>query len=308
KKEKEKSQKPEQATENAKPQDKIDENPVKQKAKDYGAWAKQQLQSSGKPHKTASRLDLIDTKAFDGLSRKELLEYYTPSKFYSLSGKQRDALCQATVNEYLISHGCRPCPVGFMDMPVNDRCVYYGLYRPQYQEIFINDNLFNNIDTLSDQNNTNFPYQILSTLIHEATHHMQFSDIERGADNEKTRLIKRSMMNNQNNMSFSEYLAEADELDARNSALEYIREASYEAGAGRQNLMAFYNVQKNSEIKSPKKEVSKQVHSFFPDIYDNTFLSPSIESTSRMAANAKEMNEIIKGHFIAEHLQRRKRF
>ena len=294
--------------ENKKQKDKIDEDPIKQKAKDYGAWAKSKLFTNKRSSDENLGPRLVETKQFDGLTRTQLLEYYKPSKFYLLSNHQKHSLFQATVNEYLASNGIPTCAVEFFPMPITDKSVYYGLYRPQYGEIYINSNLFNNIDNLSDEGNTYFPYQILSTLIHEATHHIQFTSLEHGANDDKNRLIRRSMMNNQDNMSFEEYLTEPDELDARNSALQYIREASYEAKHGKQNLMAFYNIQKNHEIKNPKKPVSKKIQSFFSDIYDNTFLSPTVERSSSMASNARQMSEIIHGRYISQNLQRRKRF
>ena len=286
----------------------FDPNPVVQKAKDYGEWAKQKFIEDNKPSKKRPRERLANTREFNGFSRDQLIEYYSPSKFYSLSSEQRRALFQATVNEYLDSNGVERCPVTLKNMPINKKSVYYGLYRPQYQEISINSNLFDNIDQLDNENNAYFPYQILSTLIHEATHHVQFQNLEDGADDEKSQLIKSSMMNDQDNMSYDEYLTEADELDARDSALAYIKEAALNATQNRLNLCVFYNLQKNDEMKNPKKAVSKEVKNMFPNIYDNTFMKTTVEKISNMKASQIEMNEIIHGRYISEQMQRRKKF
>ncbi len=288
--------------------DKIDENPVIQKAKDYGAWAKQQYQQFGKDLKAKRKTKLIDTSKYDNLSRDELVALYHPSKFYSLSTKDRNALFQATVNDYLISNGAQPCAVSFMDMPITDKSIHYGLYRPQYGDLFINSRLFENIDELATNGNINFPYHILSTLIHEATHALQFQSIISQPLSKKDQLILNSMKHNQSSLSYQEYLAEADELDARNSALEYIRNSAISAQRGRENLKAYYNTQKNRELKTSKAHVQSDVQALFPDLFDSTFLTPDIAKMQRMNSSAKEMQTIVQGKYISETLQRRKRF
>lgn len=287
--------------------DKIDENPVTQKAKDYSAWAKQQYLQFDQYVRNRKKSKLIDTTKFEGLTRDQLIAFYHPSKFYSLSTKDRNALFQATVNEYLVSNGAEPCAVNFMEMPITDRSIHYGLYRPQYGDLFINSKLFDNIDELAQNGNIHFPYQILSTLIHEATHALQFQSITKESLTEKDQLILNSMKHSQSNMSYHEYLAEADELDARNSALEYIRNAIPSVQKGRENLKAFYNTEKNKEMKNSKKYVQKNVQSMFPDLFDSTFLAPDLAKMQRMNSSAKEMQAIVKGNYVSQIMQRRKR-
>ena len=233
----------------------------KQKAIDYSEYAVQQLSGfSDVPEIT------IDVSSFEHLTDEKLFEYYNADKFYKLSKQEQQALLQTSVNRYLDASGVSRIPVVLdRKMALNDRFVEYGNYKPNHKTIYLNDNLFNNID--QNDGNAFLPLKLLSTVIHEARHHVQFSKFNSNPTNNVEQLIQKSMQQSQASLSFKEYLSQADELDARNAALEYMRNAATKTQ--NINFAAFYNSEKRNEQLNKKSPSSEVMMNACQDIYDN---------------------------------------
>jgi len=258
----EKEEKPREQDEpdNLDPKDKdLDEQQLK--AKDYGEYAEQKLYGQDKTVKPQ-----IDTSEFDGKSREELLEYFKPDVFYGLSALQQQALYQACVNEYLRSEGVDTCAVIFEDMKLDDQSIVFGQYRPNHGAIYLNRRLFENIAELGGALNPFFPLRLLQTAIHEARHRVQFMRFGHNPTTPSEREIQASMTHDQGRLSYAEYLSEADELDARNAALGYLREAAERTG--NQDIQAFYWTEWEREKALPKGPTSSTMMDACGDIYD----------------------------------------
>ena len=212
---------------------------------------------------------------FEGLSRSALVEYFDAKNFYSLGEKQQKQLYQAVVNEYCNSLGVQPCAVKFIELPFSEKTVCYGEYDPNKRVININSSV---LDLLPDANGNQYlPYKILATLVHEAKHSHQFENVGKQSLSTKEQYIKNSLITNQSGLTFGQYLAEPDELDARNAAQEYFREM-FEISKN-QNLAAFYNLQAINENNNPKEKIPKDCERFFPEIYDSKMLDTQVNLT-----------------------------
>lgn len=248
----------------------------------------------------------VDTREFGKLSRDELISCFSADKFYSLTSNQREALFQAVVNDYLLSNGVAPCGVVLKDLPMSKSSICFGQYSPNSGCIYLNKNLFANLESADEANNQYLPYQVLSTLIHEARHRVQFSMLDCPNLGEKDQKVVNSLLHPQSSMSYSQYLSEYDEIDARNAALAYMREAANNQ-KGSNSLAKFYNLAKEREIKNPKKDISSNMKAYFPDIYNNTYLS-SAPTYDSMRAELAEFNDITRGRYKALELAKRKQY
>lgn len=219
----------------------------------------------------------IDTSNLDNLSRNELLSFFEPDKFYSLSQKQIAALLQATANDFLKSKGVSSCAVELQDLTLNNKNIVFGEYNPNKGSIAINKNLLSLADNLKDKKDEYLPFKILETVIHESEHRCQFYMQGKEPVLTKDKVIQDAIRNPSYN-SYSSYLSSPEELDSRNCALEYIRNAANELDSD--NLRTFYNLQKESEMQKPKKPVSKSIEDMFPDIYNG-----KLQQTNRKPIN-----------------------
>ena len=246
---------------------------------------------------------VVNTSKFDNLSRKELVQHFSADKFYSLSSTQKHAFLQAVANEYLSSNGVEPCAVNLVDLPISENSICFGQYNPNTGSIDINRNMLANLESADESNNQYLPYQLLSTIIHEAKHRVQFSMLEDKNLDTKERVVVNSLLHPQNNMSYSAYLAEPDELDARNEALAYIRQAA-STQTGSNSLAQFYNLAKEAEMRNSKAPVSQDMKSLFPEIYEERYLSQA-SNYNRMKEEKREFNQIIRGHNNSMELGKR---
>ena len=270
------------------------------KYQEYSLFAVQK--SKNKQH-FPTQETYVNTAKFENLSRKELIQNFKADKFYSLSSTQKHALLQAVANEYLTSNGVKPCAVNLVDLPISENSICFGQYNPNTGSININRNLLANLDSADETNNQYLPYQLLSTIIHEARHRVQFSMLNETNLDSKEKAIVNSLMHPQDNMSYSAYLAEPDELDARNEALAYIRQtASTQTDSN--SLAQFYNLAKESEMKNSKKDVPYGLKSHFPDIYEERYL-PQAKNFNQMREEKKEFNQIIRGRNSSMELAKR---
>lgn len=291
----EKPQNPQESTNsNEKETSDFERAVIDQKAKKYGDFAYEKAKNTSF---TATKKPKIDTSSLDGLSRKQLVEMFDPKIFYSLSDKQRETLYQAVVNDYLIEQGVPPCAVELGNLPIGKNQICFGQYDPARGKIELNNHLFDNIDELSNVSNAHLPYQILSTLIHEAHHRVQFMNIDKEPTSEADKLVKNSLVEPQAGKSYNDYLAEPDEVDARNASLAYLRECatSQDKPKNATDLAKFYNETKTSEMKNGKSLVSQPLMDANSDIYDPN-LFENLPYSPICASSRKEMFDMILGN------------
>ena len=185
----------------------------------YSAYASHRAANKPTPIKTS-----YPTREFDGLSRAQLVDYFKADRFYALTSKQKSSLLQAVANDYLKEHGVEPCAVELEKLPMSQTSICFGQYSPNKGYISLNSKVLENLEALEEANNQYLPYQLLSTVIHEAHHRVQFASLDKQNKNEKEERIADALLHPQNSLTYSEYLAELDEIDARNASLQYIRE------------------------------------------------------------------------------------
>lgn len=291
----EKPEEPEQESKDEKDEkpDDFERAVIKQKAKNYGDYAYEKAKNSSF---TATKAPTIDTSPLQGLSRAQLVEMFDPKIFYSLSDKQREVLFQAVVNDYLAEHGVSPCAVQLGNLPIGNGKVCFGQYAPTAGKIEINKRLFSNMDELSNVSNAYLPYQILSTLIHEAHHRVQFMNIDNAPTSEADRLVKKSLIEPQSGKSFRSYLAEPDEVDARNASLAYLRECvlSPDKLKNATDLAKFYNDTKAQEMKNGKLPVPRELMEANPEIY-GTEKFEDLPYSAVNDSSRKEMFDLVLG-------------
>lgn len=267
---------------------------IDNKAKNYGDFA---FEKAKNHNFTATKQPTIDTREFDGLSRNELVSMFRPNVFYSLSPAKRHKLCQAIVNDYCHANGVSPCALDLDPLPCGKGYMTFGEYVPCAGKIVLNSHFFDNIDEFSEESNPAFPYKILQTLVHEAEHRIQFMNIDNAPTSEADALVKDSLLEPQQRKSFSQYLAEPDEVGARNAALAYFRECAesckHPDEAAR--LACFYNCQKKEEMKSPKADVPQVLKTAHPDIYNGAMLNTSSTLQASMRSNIKNVMDVSLG-------------
>ena len=134
---------------------------------------------------------------------------------------------------------------------------------------------------------------MLSTVIHEAHHRVQFASLNNPDKTEKEKAIAKALLHPQSSMTYSQYLAEPDEIDARDSALKYIRECANEQ-KGSNSLAQFYNLAKERELASPKEAVSIDTQLLFPDVYSKNMMENG-KNYQAMKSSRTEFNQIVHG-------------
>lgn len=220
----------------------------------------------------------IDTSKLDHLSRADLINLYSTENFYSLSSEQVLKLLQATANEYLKDNNVSSCCVESKELTFNENVITYGEYDPNDGSIAINKEFLNLFDSAKSKNDQYYPYKLLSTLIHEARHRVQFSNLGKTNISDKDLSIQKAITDTSNYTSYSSYLSSADELDARNSALEYFLELA--TSTNNDKLRAFYNEMKIAEMSKPKNPVPHEYKNYFSNIYDEKLLDTSCKIKS----------------------------
>ncbi|MBQ8468382.1 MAG: hypothetical protein IJ542_01350 [Clostridia bacterium] len=272
------------------------------KDNDRSEYAKQKLTG-----KSQTIQPTIDTSKFDGLSQEELMACFKPDYFYSLSKDEQLSLYQTCTNRYLLSQGVSPCAIVLEDMALNDRTIEFGCYRPNRGAIYLNKNLFDNIFELAGALNPFFPLKLLETVIHEARHRVQFAMFESNPSNAAEREIQLSMMHSQSNMSYAQYLAEADELDARNAALAYMREGAELSGS--RDMEEFYCAAKSREMGNPKASTTTTMRDACADIYDERIGREMLDRVNMSAAKRtiEQMMNMLHGQTFGYSTARVKR-
>jgi len=244
---------------------------------------------------------IYSTGEFGQLSRKELLECYDAKNFFNLSNEQICALLQATASNYCLANNVSPCAVEFADLKTNDDMVNFGQYCPSQGKILLNKNFLDQLSLARETNNQAFIYQLLDTVIHESHHRTQFANMEM-SNNPKQSLINNSLTHPQGGLSYEEYLSEPDEIDARDSALRFFRQAIDLCPESQADgLKRFYMHQKMREQKNGKAPVSSSVESFFPDVYNPSY-AYNISNREQQLAEAQysDLFKQLNGHRTPE--------
>jgi len=233
----------------------------------------------------------VNTKKFDKLSDSEILEMFAADKFYNLSKTQIHALLQSVANRYLASHGVSPCTVSLEDLTLNSNSICFGEYCPNIGAININNKLLDNLENCQNVRDQYLPYKLLETTIHEARHRVQFSKLGNNNLNAKEQYISESLYHNQDLLTFSQYLAEPDELDARNAALEFFKNAALTGVKNSDSLIDYYNYKLNKERNDKKDDIPGYAKEYFKEIY----LSSPIITNSKTTINPELFFDIIHG-------------
>lgn len=215
---------------------------------------------------TCPNVDTQDVGRFQELSQNELLNFFSPSKFYALSTTEKHNLFQAVVNDYCNLRGVKSCLVSLSDLPLSSTNVCFGEFVPTESTILLNSAVFDAIDDCKKTKNAFLPYQILLTLVHEAQHRVQFEKIDEPVTSQKQQLINKCLLEPQLNLSQKAYISSFDELDARNCALEYIKNAIDKTD--NLTLEKFYNTKLLDEQKQAKEYLTAQQKNMFDYIFN----------------------------------------
>ena len=229
-----------------------------------------------------TKVELKDVYGFDQLSFNELQAMFAPSNFYKLDAEQIPYLSQALVNKYLEANNVETCKVDAVNMPSSKDSIIYGAYLPNLGVININKRYFTNFDAAKSGLNPVLPLKLMSTLLHEAQHRVQFANLDKDNLSAREELVKQSILRptckdyleNENAIanSYAEYLSEPDEVDARNAALDaiayMINGNPYVSDPTDKNrIAAFFNVIHNKEVSNAKLNYKPEYKELFKQVY-----------------------------------------
>ena len=190
---------------------------------------------------------------------------FRKENFYNLSREQQIQLCQAVVNDYCKSNGVKPCKIKLAELPMTDKKICYGEFMPAKSTILLNSKVFEIADDLKYSKNSFLPLQILLTTVHEAQHRVQVEKLGQVSESLRDQTVSECIKNPVKNISFSHYLASADELDARDCALEYIKQQLPVQNCT--DLEKFFNTKILEEKRNTKKDIPDEIKAMFPNIY-----------------------------------------
>lgn len=225
---------------------------------------------------------------FENLSRNQLVDYFKVDKFYMLNDHQKLQLLQAVANDYCKLNGVNSCAVTLEELPYSDKSICYGEYQPAQSKILLNKRIFDLLDDAKYCKNQYLPMKILSTVIHEAQHRVQFETLDKTDKTEREQLVSDSINKNKRYQSFNKYLVEPEELDARECALEYIKQCARETQD--EILEKYYNTLVLEEQKNGKSNVPINIQHYFQHIYSIY----SIPSARSLTNSQKEFKGLLK--------------
>ena len=241
-----------------------------------------------------SRSNPVSPK-FSSLSRKELVAYFAPEMFYSLSKQEVAQLLQAVANDYCKANGIGACPVDFAKLKTTEKSVVMGEYSPAGAKIEMNNRFLENWDEFRSSGNAFMPYQLLSTVIHEAQHHVQAQTLDKRDSelSQKERLVKKALIEPQSG-DFADYLTSPEELDARDCALGYLEECAKNADSTQaEQITRAYCVFKKREDEAGKNPLSPEKMAMFGAIYGDSPFARSIYRAQETLPARSEMISIL---------------
>lgn len=218
---------------------------------------------------------------FDDLSLEELQALFIPSNFYKLTEAQIKDLSQALVTAYCKSHNVQSCRVDFKTIPAPSNQVVYGMYQVNDGCIEINQRFAIGIKSAKNAKNPVFPLQLMTTLIHEAQHRVQFASLDNQATNAREELVKQAILHPDckdylkskfsNSTSFASYMSEPDEVDARDSSLQFVESMLSNQHLTNEEdynkIAAYYNNMCETEQSAEKLAYKDNFKQLFPQIY-----------------------------------------
>lgn len=262
-------------------------------ARKYGNYADYAINKAIDPDYKPKEPKTIATGQFTASTREELIDMFDSKNFYKLSNKQKAQLFQSIVNDYCISNGVSPCSIRVENLPVSDKSVCYGEYVPSDATIVLNKAVLESIGVAALTQNAFLPIQILSTLIHEAQHRVQFEKADGPFASTREMVVAENLKHPQVSLSHKEYLAELDELDARGAALDYIYNASQMVNNPK--LRAYYNTKMLAEMRNGKVEIPSELKALFPDIYNSI-----VNTKETMRNDQAEYLKVLKSQQLGE--------
>ena len=230
---------------------------------------------------------------FKDQSRLQLVQQFKADKFYQLNSQQKMQLFQAVVNDYCKASGVSSCAIELADLPISDKTVCYGEFLPAQSKILINKEIFELIDDAKYCKNQYLPMQLLSTIIHEAQHRVQFETLENPNKSEREKIVAQSIQSAKKFSSYNKYLVEPEELDAREKSIEYIKECARELDDI--TLQKYCNTLILKEHQNCKSATSPEIQQHFYNIYGKYPIKPGhnlnkseIEFKSMLMAKQQE--------------------
>lgn len=221
----------------------------------------------------------INVGEFDKLSRDELVAMFDANKFYELSEEQRKMLYQAVINDYCRENGVKTATLSIDNLPMDSNSICYGEYSPSQSKITLNKTVLDCIKQAEVSKNPYLPYKILTTLVHESQHRVQFENY----NNPPTEKLYKVLSNMKQNEKYPykssvDYLTSYEELDARDCALGYIKSAV--ANSQDPKLKKFYNTLLHEERSNRKRDIPQIDKAMFANIYGEE-VSPKDERLQR---------------------------
>lgn len=163
------------------------------------------------------------------------VSWLNPSKFYSLSPQQVLVLLQNIADCYAERFKVVAPPISTAKFEkLNNGYVTYGAFYPALNEIKINKDILAQFDLAKKVGSTEYPLRLLQTIIHETRHCVQLQTgmlnslkkSEHSANLTKANIFDK-IVNSKiktEREKYIEYLNRAEEIDARNSAIDIIKE------------------------------------------------------------------------------------
>lgn len=191
-----------------------------------------------------------------------LASWFNPSKFYTLKPSQVLALLQEIADCYAERYNVTASPIktGKFER-TNANLITYGAYYPGLDEVRLNEDVLNRFDAAKRMGDDEFPIKLLQTVIHETKHAVQvktgmLDSLNKGklSSGDKMSLLKKAFTNKSSQRNkFFEYLQRAEEVDARNSAMQMIKEL-YEHGCLNECLRAVTNAETQHQLMALQAE------------------------------------------------------
>lgn len=215
---------------------------------------------------TSAEPNLIDVGEFAELSRQQLVDMFNAKNFYNLNKEQQTQLFQAVINDYCKENGVKSAGLAIEDLPHSKKRICYGEFDPANSKIAINKAVVDCIEQASETQNPYLPYKILETLVHESQHRVQFENYDNPSTPKMEKVLEKMKSAESNEYQTQiGYNSSYEELDARDCALDYIKNASL--ASMDHNLEKFYNSTALDEINRNKYEIPAEDKLEFANVF-----------------------------------------
>ena len=172
---------------------------------------------------------------------------------------------QAVANDYCKTKGVNSCAIELADLPFSDNAICYGEYVPSQSKILINRQVFDMLEDFKYCKNQYLPMKVLSTVVHEAQHRVQFETLDKPNKSVREQLVSDSINQEKREISHNKYLIEPEELDARDATIEYIKECA--RNSDNPIFAKYLNTLIMNERKNRKSNAPDYIKQHFINIY-----------------------------------------